>query len=185
MFNKLNPNSNIIFVDIDDTICDTRKAFVDIYKRVTGEEPAKMNVRNYEDMCPLWTQKNEITRLFKYGKDIYNEAQPIQGAKEGIDRLLKKGYVVKLVTLNFADSAFEKQKWVERHFPELADHVIMLTSINTNKDIFKGHAIIDDDFKNIRTNCSNYPILLDTYNIYDEMDYIHKYRGWKDLVDKF
>ena len=60
-------------------------------------------------------------------------------------KALKAGYDIKVVSLNFPQSVLYKHMWVERHFPELVDNVIILTSAKTNKDIFKGHAIIDDD----------------------------------------
>ena len=39
--------------------------------------------------------------------------------------------------------------------------------------------------KNIKNNPSTYPILLDFYCIYEDLDYPHKYNSWKDIVDKF
>lgn len=182
---KCNINSNIIFIDIDDTICDTRGAFIKLYEKVTGEKVAKTNVRHYEDMCPLWSQDKEISSMFKNGKDVYSTALPIVGAKEGIQKLTDKGFEIMLVTLNFPESVYEKQKWVDKHFPELSHKMIVLTSVGTNKDIFKGFAIIDDDMKNIKSNPSEYPILLDIYKIYDDVKYAHKYSSWKEIIDKF
>ena len=186
MFNKrTSNNNNVIFIDIDDTLCDTRGAFAEIYTEITGEPVDKMNVRDYEDMCPLWTQDEEVAKIFQHGKDLYAKAKPMPGAKEGVAKLLKEGYKIKVVSLNFPQSVYYKHMWVERHFPELVDDVIILTSAKTNKDIFKGHAIIDDDLKNIKNNPSTYPILLDFYCIYEDLDYPHKYNSWKDIVDKF
>ena len=182
---NISHNDNIIFIDIDDTICDTRKAFGELYTEITGEPIAATNVRHYRDMCPKWTDENEIKIIFKNGGEVYRKAQPVQGAKEGISKLIQKGFKIKLVSLNFADSAWAKQKWIEKFFPELKDDVILLTSMNTNKDIFKGHAIIDDDLKNIKTNGSRFPILLDIYDVYKDLEYKHKYRSWKEIVDKF
>ena len=180
-----NYNNNIIFIDIDDTICDTRKAFGELYTEITDKPLGPINVRHYRDMCPGWTDDNEIKVIFKNGGEVYRKAKPVEGAKEAIAKLQLKGYKIKLVSLQFADSAWAKQKWINKYFPELKDDVILLTSMNTNKDIFKGHAIIDDDFKNIKTNGSRFPILIDIYDIYKDLDYKHKYRSWKEIVDKF
>ena len=178
-------NNNIIFIDIDDTICDTRQAFGELYCEITGKELGPMNSRHYRDMCPGWTDSNEIQTIFRSGGEVYKKAKPIAGAKEAIAKLMQKGYQIKLVSLNFADSAWAKQKWVEHYFPELKDDVILLTSMNTNKDIFRGHAIIDDDYKNIKTNKSRYSILFDKYEIYNDLNYNHKHKSWKEIVDKF
>ena len=180
-----NYNNNIIFIDIDDTICDTRKAFGELYTEITGNKLGDMSQRYYKDMCPEWTDKDEISTIFKTGTEVYKKAVPVQGAIEAVDKLIKKGYKIKLVSLNFADSVGAKQRWVERYFPELKDDIIILTSMNTNKDIFKGHAIIDDDLKNIKTNGSRFPILIDIYDVYKDLEYKHKYRSWKEIVDKF
>ena len=181
---NISHNDNIIFIDIDDTICDTRKAFGELYTEITGKPIQPMNSKRYKDMCPDWGEE-EITIIFKNGGEVYRKAQPVPGAKEAIAKLQQKGFKIKLVSLNFADSAWAKQKWINKYFPELKEDLIILTSMKANKDIFKGYAIIDDDYKNIKTNGSRFPILLDMYNVYDDLNYGDKHHSWKEIVDKF
>lgn len=187
MFGTYKKGTNsIIFIDIDDTICDTRKAVLDIYNILTDSKSVDTyESKRYVDFCPMWSDA-EIGNLFKFGaKDIYQKAEVIPGAKEGIAKLISLGFDIRLVSLNYAESVAYKQEWVNNNFPMLKDKLYIGTCVGGNKDIFKGYAIIDDDIKNIKTNSSQYPILLDVHGVYKNELYAHKYSSWKDLVDKF
>ncbi len=186
MFKSCKLNDKIIFIDIDDSICDTRRAVYDIYQEISGDKSSDIMIpsKRYKDFCPKW-EDEQINNLFKTSKEVYNTAKPVKGAVEGVEKLLKLGFDVRLVSLNFSSSVHYKQEWVDKYFPSLSDKLYIGTNVRANKDIFKGFAIIDDDMKNIETSPCEYPILIDIYNIYKDSPYQHKYSSWKELVDKF
>lgn len=187
MFSKTKANNkNIIFIDIDDTLCNTREAIYKIYQETTGDLSTSICTKDkqYESFCPMW-ENGEVEALFFHGRELYSKAKPFPEAEKAIEALLKKGYDIRLVTLQFAESAMYKQYWVNEYFPNLADKLYFCTNIESNKDIFIGHAIIDDHWKNIETNGSKYPVLYDYYDIYEDKSYPFKFKSLREIVDCF
>lgn len=190
MFNTTTKNGKkAIFLDVDDTIADTRAAIARIYESVTGDMTKSIfdtKSKKYCDFCPLWTDE-EIGVLFTLGTEVYEEAQPILGAVEGVKYLIDKGYDIYITTMNHPLSIADKQKWIEKYFPDLKDKVYYIHWDIPNKDVFEGYAIIDDDVKNVATNNSYKPILLDFYGLY-EKDFIPRdviyCKNWKEVMSK-
>lgn len=180
-------NRKIIFVDVDDTLADTRAAVAALYKEITGDEPLDVRIKGskkYYEFCPLW-EDSHVSKLFRSSKEIYEKAVPLNGAVEGIKYLLDKGYDVRVVTMHSPESVIYKHKWLEKYFPELESKVYYVDWRTKNKDVFNGYAIIDDDIKNIKTNKSNMPILLDYYGIYDGVVLNHDIcKTWNEVVKK-
>ncbi len=182
-----NKEKPIIFIDVDDTIADTRAAIAQLYYRETGKRPLSprsTKTKRYCDFCPLWSDA-KIAELFEEGQKIYNVAEPLRGAVEGVRNLIQKGYDVRIVTMHSPKSIKYKHAWLERYFPELQNKVYYVDWNIGNKDVFVGYSIIDDDLKNIAHNESRYPILLDFYDIYSEQET----RGivcksWEEIIKK-
>ena len=191
MFKKTNElnRKKIIFVDVDDTIADTRTAIVSLYEEITKDKAKsfdEVKTKTYCDFCPKWTD-DEISKIFKSGKEVYSRALPLVGAIEGINYLLSKDYEVYITTMNCPESVKYKQEWIARHFPELETKVIYIDWRIPNKDFFEGYALIDDDIKNVTGNRSCYPILLDFYNVYDKSEVPKNTiicRTWKEIMNK-
>lgn len=168
----------IIFVDIDDTLADTRQGVYDLYSSITGDYSGDINIKskNYADFCPLWTHE-QVYKLFADGKVLYEIIKPLPKAVEAIEVLINRGYDVRIVTIQQPSGVAAKQKWIDRYFPKLSKKVYYVTHYNLGKDTFNGYSIVDDDLRNIKNNKSLKPILIDYYNIYDEEGYI-KVSNW-------
>lgn len=187
LYNRGEEKNKIIFVDIDDTLADTRAAVAALYKRNTGENPLdtkSVKSKMYAGFCPLWTDV-QVDNLFRSSKELYEILEPLEGAVEGINYLLKKGYDVRIVTMHYPFSIQYKYEWIKKYFPMLEDKAYYVDTRMKNKDVFKGLAIIDDDMKNIATNESDMPILLDFYGIYDEVEHDSIVcRNWGEVIKK-
>lgn len=175
----------IIFIDVDDTLADTRQAVHKMYTKITGDLPKDIKTKSkiYADFCPRW-EDEDVAKLFENGIILYETIQPLPGAVRAVDELSKRGYDVRIVTLNPPSSVDAKHKWIEKHFPMLAEKVYYVDWRMKNKDVFKEYALIDDDMKNIRTNKSGVPILLDFYNIYPEEKDCIKCSTWEQVLTK-
>lgn len=186
MFNQNEkPKDKIIFVDIDDTLADTRSAVYNLYVELTGDKSGDISVKSkrYLDFCPTWNEEH-LETLFKNGYTLYDRTSCIPGAKEAIRSLIAKGYDVRVVTIHTASGIPAKQKWIDTHFPMLSEKVYYVNSVNADKNVFKEYAIIDDDIKNIEMNESCYPILLDYYNVYSETNTTKvKCKTWKEVLN--
>lgn len=183
LFNKKN---KIIFIDVDDTIADTRKGVHEIYTHITGVRAGDIGVKSkmYADFCPGWTDA-EIEKIFETSIELYKRVKPIPGAVKAVEVLIERGYDVRLATMHKISGVPAKQEWIEKYFPVLKDKVYYMDTSVGNKDIFKEFGIIDDDLKNIKNNQSGLPILLDIYNIYpDSQDYI-RCKTWEQVLTKF
>ena len=177
---------NIIYVDVDDTIADTRRGVHEIYKTSTGMEAGdiKCKSKRYSSFCPAWDDAM-IEQIFKNPGKLYDIVKPMPGADKAIKELMSKGYDVRVVTLQSAEGVLEKEKWIRKYFPALSDKVYYITNVNNNKDVFSGKSIIDDDYKNIEGNSSCMPILLDIYGIYENKKFNENYASsWQEAVDK-
>lgn len=178
-----NREDKIIFVDVDDTIANTRQGVADIYTRITGNRTLTLHQKSkqYKDFCPGWTDE-DIEKLFIRGVELYDVTKPIPGAEKAIEALIAKGYDVRIVTMHSPTSMDAKYQWIKKYFPMLEGKVYYVDWRIGNKDVFKGYSLIDDDMKNIKTNKSCKPILLDLYNIYPNVaDYI-KCRSWDEVL---
>lgn len=177
----------IIFIDVDDTMADTRAAIAHLYKSITGDEPLDTRAvksKRYFEFCPLWDD-DQVDKLFRIGNGIYEVVKPLEGAVEGIKYLMNKGYDIRVVTMHSPESIMPKHNWIAKYFPDLKDKVYYVDWHFGNKDVFRGHAIIDDDIKNIKTNDSNYAILLDFYGIYDGVPTKGiKCKSWKEVISR-
>ncbi|MCF0126854.1 MAG: hypothetical protein HUJ68_14100 [Clostridia bacterium] len=186
MFDTKEAKKPIVFVDIDDTLCNTRKAFGSLYKEITGDSPLEVRgtgIKDYTDICPLWSV-NEIEKVFQTGYELYNRAEPVPGAIEGIKKLLSKGYDVRVVSMySETPCIIHKQFWIKKYFPELMNRLYFLDLNLEDKDVFVGRAIIDDDIKNIKYNKSSYPVLLDINGVYDNKNFngIKKCKTWSEI----
>ena len=180
-------NKKIIIVDVDDTLADTRAAIAALYKQITGDEPLDCKIKGskkYFEFCPLW-ENSDIDKLFKSSKEIYETAKPLNGAREAITNLLNKGYEIRVATMHSPNSILYKHNWIKKYFPELEDKVYYVDWRMRNKDVFSEYAIIDDDIKNIKTNRSSKPILLDFYGLYDGVILKHDIcKTWEEVVKK-
>lgn len=186
MFNRHNQSlpDTIVYVDVDDTLCDTRKAVAKKYEEATGLSAKNVYVKSkrYTDFCPEWNDE-KISSLFgSLSRNLYQSAEPIKGAVKGIMDLEALGYDVRIVTIQNPDGAGGKQEWINTHFPSLKDKVYYVNSTTYNKDIFKGLSIIDDDDRNIRNNKSTFPILLDIYGVYNANTSKHYCSSWEEVV---
>ena len=176
--------NNIIFIDIDDTLCNTRQSIYDLYFKSTGDKTPYINKpssKYYSKDCPKWSDEDISTLFNHYSNYIYNSAKPMPQTIESIEKLQNLGYNINVVSLHSPTDLSYKQQWINKYFPSLQDKVFIGTNTKGNKDIFKGFAIIDDDIKNIQTNLSMKTILYDYYNIYPSIN--SKFDNWNDIVD--
>lgn len=182
LFNK---DKRIIFIDVDDTLADTRKGIWELYTSITGKKAGDINIKSkrYMDFCPEWTDEN-IEKIFETSIELYKRVKPMPGAVKAIETLISRGYDVRVATMHKPSGIYAKQQWLETYFPNISDKVYYIDVRISNKDIFREYGLIDDDLKNIKGNNSGLPILLDIYNIYpDSPDYI-KCKNWEQVLLK-
>lgn len=178
-------NDKVIFLDIDDTLADTRRAVLSLYEQMEQKKAGSISTKSksYTGFCPNWTQKN-IKELFEEKASIlYDTVLPMEGSREAVSELINLGYDVRVASTQHPKGAYAKYKWIKKYFPELKDKICFVT-YNCDKNFIKEWAIIDDDFSNIEKSKCAYPILLDMYDIYSDLDYDYRVRNWRSALAK-
>ena len=99
-------------------------------------------IADYDKMMQQTSMSGEELKMVR---GIYTKLDVVPGAKEGIARLIEKGFHIQVAT-KIPDhnpyAATEKLLWLNNHFPELIPNV----TITNNKGILgsKNDFIIDD-----------------------------------------
>lgn len=110
----------VIYIDMDDTICDYMKAHLEHY--------------DY-DFSPFPQARN----------GFYLGLDPLKGAIEGVKELLTMPeydvYILTAPSVINAHSYTEKRLWIEKHFGLDFCHKLILSP---NKGLLSGHYLIDD-----------------------------------------
>lgn len=112
--------SKILYVDLDDVLAD-------FYKAAAGPD-GKVREEMMFDNC------------------FFLNLEPVPGAKKAVFQLEKMGFDIYVLSQPFAllpESYIEKVEWVQRHFPQLTNKIIL----TQNKGLNVGHYLIDDNPK--------------------------------------
>lgn len=137
----------IILVDMDDTIEQLLKTWVDLVNKkydrhVRVEEVVRWDVsKAYPDL----TREQVYNVLLDNA--VWKEVQPVPGAAEALQRFIERGHEVFLVTATPYESIPGKMDGlIFPHFPFIDwEHVI----ITRKKQMIRGDVLIDDGFHNL------------------------------------
>jgi 5'(3')-deoxyribonucleotidase len=181
---KLLQNSNkIIYVDVDDTVADTRMAIVRYYRQFTGDKSTDFLMKtdyDFSPLCPQWTP--ERMRQAFMDPVFFSCLKPFPGARNGIDYLLSKGYDVRFCTAHRPEGEMLKRAWCREVFPKVKK--IIVTEPFKGKDEYEGYAFIDDGTYNLVNNKSQIRILFDIYEMLscDDKDII-RVTDWSQVEE--
>ncbi len=113
--------SKVVYVDMDDVIADFYKA---------AAHPIDGKVREERMFDP----------------SFFLALDPVPGAKAGIFQLIKMGFDVWILSQPFSllpESYSEKAQWIQLHFPQLVNKIIL----TQDKGLNVGDFLIDDNEK--------------------------------------
>jgi len=81
-----------------------------------------------------------------YDKHFFLNLEPVPGAKAAVHELLKMGFDIWILSqplANLPESYIEKVEWIQRHFPQLTNKIIL----TQDKGLNVGDYLIDDNEK--------------------------------------
>lgn len=171
----------IIYIDLDDTVINTREGIYKLYEFMTEQKADRaIKTKEYADSLPQW-ENGRVNMMFGMQSDmIYAFCEPMPGALEAIQKLKDK-YDIFFVTLQIPNGVPGKHMWVRHYLAEFESRIIYMSGLNVKKDMFVGHAFIDDSINNIETNNSTYPILYDYYGCYPQETRVS---SWNAILKK-
>lgn len=138
----------IILIDMDDTMIDLLVAWCNYLNKKYGEcvDPSKITDWDISLFFPNLNSDDVYEPL--RDEELWKEVRPKPGAAEYIERLIKDGNEVYIVTAgDYRTIKFRFDYVIKRFFPFLKSQNVIMT---TNKQMIKGDILIDDGVHNLR-----------------------------------
>lgn len=146
----------IILVDVDSVVCDIMTPWLFSYNHIYHDNLTKEKITEW-DMTKF--VKPECGRkIYKLLGGLYELALPIEGSREGVQKLRDMGHTVYFVT---ASREPEQPKWLASYdFITYTNGQYREHIVSPDKNMIKGDAIIDDNVDTLK-NYSGVPIVFD------------------------
>jgi 5'-nucleotidase len=134
-----------ILVDMDGVIADCMSHWLTLINRYHGEnlKPGDITGWAIEDFCK--TAKAKQVYRFLRQPGFFRHLDPIPGALEAMNWLMRAGYDVVIVTA-CKYGQVDKQEWLKAHLPEFNLHNLIFAA---RKELVQGDVLIDDGMHNL------------------------------------
>ncbi len=173
----------IIAVDWDCVLNNLMDKTLEIYNAQSGKNIQMSDLTTYNlHECLPKEDADGITKLFK-SKAMWDSLTPIEGSKDGLQKLLDAGHRVFIVTATATENWPWKISWLKKYFPFFnTNNVVRLI----DKSLFKCDILIEDCLEQLINHklchrvCLDYPWnqTLNDY-VYD----IRRAKNWKEILE--
>ena len=172
----------VICVDCDNILCNLQETIVNKFNERYGtnytlEAFSKFNI---SECIP---KENAINMVAMYSESgIYDTVTPLEHAQKSIQKLIRSGHEVYVVTDSDPSIFEEKSNWIKFHFPEIDDaHIVCMK----HKWLFRCDVMIDDNIDNLLNGYHYDRITIDyPWNqARDEIYDIHRASNWNGVMD--
>lgn len=115
----MKPSKKVIAVDIDEVLANFVDYFIEYHNLEYETTITKDKFITFELSEIFETTVEEMNLKFRKFKDQGHnlKLEPIKGSKRGIDKLIKRGYKLHIVTSRPETIKDDTSKWVEKFFP--------------------------------------------------------------------
>lgn len=172
----------VIVVDVDDVICNLQETVIKLFNERFGTSYTINDFTEYNIMNVLPLQDGTVMTDMYGESGLYNKVKPLQGAQDGLQKLINNGHQVYLVTAAIPKTYDEKVKFIHRYFPFIDDgHIVCMK----HKWMFKCDIMIEDNYETLITKPYYYRILMDQPWNQSTKDYardIYRCYNWDDVV---
>jgi len=164
----------ILFFDVDNTICNSTKRFVEIYNEMynANADWEKCYRWDYSDICPLLQDSEVIfAREDFYSKIDFMDKQ----IKTVIGMLYFEKYDINFVTIGTKENLQYKKQWLKENFPFIKQENYFLlekTSMGKEEITMQDGILIDDNYINLLTSNADLKICM------------HKITEWNKDVER-
>lgn len=165
-----------LFFDVDNTICNSTKRFVEIYNEIYDQnaEWQKCYKWDFSDICPL---AEDVEGIFAR-TDFYNNQLDFHDPY--VYSILKLLYNVNnfdihFVTIGTERNLYYKKEWLKRRFPYVPDknyHLLEKIEMGKGEIDMSDGILIDDSYINLLTSNADLKICM------------HKPTKWNKDVEK-
>ena len=165
----------LIYLDIDNTICNTTKRYVEIYNQEYNQQADWTKCYNwdYSDICPLL----EDAEVIFAREDFYNDKLDFMDKYMAtvIQLLNLQDYDIHFVTIGTKYNLAYKEQWLEKKFPYIPKtnyHLLEKTDMGKEEIHMQGGILVDDNYINLLTSNSDLKICM------------HKVTGWNKDIER-
>ena len=142
---------SVIYIDMDNVVVDLNRAVVERVNQIMGTN------HKPEDTKDWWWNNLGVSQEFLNDilcePYIFEEAKPMVGAIQGINRLKDYGLDIVFLTTPHYDSLYsmeEKKIWLETHFNWFDPYRDLIFTGRKGVVGTKNDILIDDSIKNLR-----------------------------------
>jgi 5'(3')-deoxyribonucleotidase len=173
-----------ILVDMDEVVTDSLSKWISILKRrFRFKVPQAFDtskIRAQDVPWEAWGLNWQQYRSPILEPGFYRSLEPIPHAIEKINQLSNRRHEIFFVTTppkGNATAGYEKELWIQEHFPSFSDDCVILTR---RKDLIKGDVLVDDKPSNLtpfdgiricfdqaQAYKYDHPIMIDGDNLFD------------------
>lgn len=165
----------LLYLDVDNTICNSTKRFVEIYNEEYNQQAdwTKCYKWDYSDICPLL----ENAEVIFAREDFYNDKLELMDKyiKTIILLLNLQDYDIHFVTIGTKDNLKYKELWLEKQFPYISKknyHLLEKTNMGKEEIHMQDGILVDDNYINLLTSNSDLKICM------------HKRTGWNKDIER-
>lgn len=136
----------VLLIDLDNVIADQRQGFYNIlecqYPHI--ERPPLEELNEFDIELSFPQEHRDLIKAIRLRKNFFRDLPIIDGAYEGLNRLLALGHEVRIVTAptwEWKNCIHEKYEWVENH---LGREWVGRMIFTRDKTLIQGDVLIDD-----------------------------------------
>lgn len=169
-------------IDCDNVLCNLQEAAVNILNERCNSAYTIEDFTTY-NVSACISKEHAIAMTAIYSEaGIYDKVQPISGAQDAVQKLIRAGHEVYIVTYSVPSVFKEKVNWIKFHFPMIdEDHIIAMK----HKWLFRCDVMIEDNLDNL-LNGHHYDRIVFDYpwnRAHDEVYSIYRVFNWNDALD--
>lgn len=191
MFLDTVPPKPVVLCDLDGVVIDLMPAWLRRYNAEYGDTLTLAQIVEWDMVKAVKPECGKDIYKYLHNHELYDDAQPIEGALEGITELRKLGYRVVFATATNMHMAGRKLRWLAEHgFLELTHGTISYDYVELqDKSLLSGTgavAIIDDYAKNLHgfTNGELRILFPAHHNVRDRHEPgFHRPDSWRGAVE--
>lgn len=153
-----------LFFDIDNTICNSTKRFVEIYNEIYNQNAdwRKCYKWDYSDVCPLVEDAEVIfARSDFYNNQLDYHDPYVHSMLEILYNFNK--FNIHFVTIGTKRNLYFKKEWLKRRFPYIPDenyHLLEKIEMGKGEIDMSGGILIDDNYINLLTSNADLKICM-------------------------
>lgn len=175
----------IIICDVDGVLNNLMEATIDIYNKTYAAHYTLQDITTYNlENCLDRNIAKQMKDIFK-SASVWDHVKPIKGAQDGIEKLIREGHQVYLVTNHAPDTYKEKVEWIKRFFPFVdASRIVCMQ----DKWLLRADIMIEDCMQTLLAKPYYHRILMShpwnhQSNFRDCCHDIHRCKNWDSIIN--